>query len=95
MKGLVRIEHGDLREIDLSRATVVVVYLLREGIEEIKEKLMECLRRGCRVICNTFGIRGLNHVDVMDCGTSTRLFLYDARCLGSLDPLTSGRSADA
>ena len=47
---------GDLRTVDLSEASVVVTYLLPEAMEEISSKLKEALQRGCRVVCNTWGI---------------------------------------
>ena len=45
--GQVSVIHGDLREVDLSEATVVVMYLLPEAIAEIAQPLLlPLLRRG-------------------------------------------------
>jgi hypothetical protein len=37
---------GDLRDLDLTAATIIVLYLLPESIEIIKSNLIECLQRG-------------------------------------------------
>ena len=41
------------------RRHVLVLYLLPEAIEQFREQLLACLRRGTRVVCNTWGIAGL------------------------------------
>ena len=57
---IVRAVKGDLREVDLSFASVVVTYLLPDSIEEIKESVVvPLLQRGVRLICNTWGPKGL------------------------------------
>jgi SAM-dependent methyltransferase len=57
----VRCVRGDLRDVDLSDATAVVLNLLPEGVEAVQEKLMKLLRekRGVRVLCNTWGFKGV------------------------------------
>jgi len=65
---LVTAMHCDLRTVDISDATVVVLYLLPESIEIIKEKLIECLSRGCTLICNTWGPKGLTPSERVTCG---------------------------
>lgn len=43
----VSIVHGDLRDVDLSDATVVVTYLLPQAMEDIAQShLLPLLRRG-------------------------------------------------
>jgi SAM-dependent methyltransferase len=55
---LVQITQGDLLELDLSRATVLVIYLLPEAMELLKPKLVDCLRRGVRIISQQWSIKG-------------------------------------
>jgi hypothetical protein len=60
--GKVRCVRGDLRHVDLSDATAVVLHLLPEGIEAVQEKVFKLLRgkRGVRVLCTTWGFQGVN-----------------------------------
>lgn len=53
MRELVSVIHGDLREIELCRASVVTLYLLPESILLIEEMLLDAVRKGTIVICNT------------------------------------------
>jgi precorrin-6B methylase 2 len=67
---------GDLREIDLSNATVLVIYLLPEAIEEIKKKLEEVVRQGAILICNTWGPKGWKYIEKKICGDLNNVDLY-------------------
>jgi SAM-dependent methyltransferase len=60
--------HGDLLDIDLSDATVVVLYLLPEAVELIRLKLEAVVRNGKIVICNSWGPKGWNPVICETCG---------------------------
>lgn len=51
--------HGDLREVDLSPGTVISMYLLPEAIELIKDQLIDALKRGAMVVCNSWGLKGI------------------------------------
>lgn len=86
LEELVRVEQGDLTELDLSDATVIVLYLLPEGMQAVKAALVECLQRGCRVICNSWGIPGIEHSDMKECGqfNQNRLFLYTSASVANL-----------
>jgi ubiquinone/menaquinone biosynthesis C-methylase UbiE len=81
----VRIIHGDLLELDLSDATIIVLYLLSESIELIKPKLIEAINRGCIIICNTFTPKGLTPCERKYCGfaNNVTLFKYDRTSLPS------------
>ena len=52
---LVSVVHGDLRDLDISSATVIVLYLLPESIQLILEMLVNALKNGSIIICNTVG----------------------------------------
>jgi SAM-dependent methyltransferase len=70
---------GDLREVDLSPATVLVLYLLPEAIEEIKKQLEEVVcREGAVLICNTWGPKGWKYIEKRVCGdfNNVDLFVY-------------------
>lgn len=76
----VEVRHEDLLETDLSTATVIVCYLLPEAIELIKPKLEEALRRGVRLVCNTWGPKGFKSVKTVQCGllnASVTLLMFD------------------
>jgi SAM-dependent methyltransferase len=70
---------GDLRELDLSTATVIVIYLLPDAIEEIKSKLEEAVRNGATLICNTWGPKGWKFIEKKLCGylNNVDLFVYN------------------
>jgi len=64
----VKIVHDDLRTLDITSATIIVIYLLPESISEIEPVLVEALHRGCVIICNTWGLKSLQPVETIDCG---------------------------
>jgi SAM-dependent methyltransferase len=59
LESLVTVVSGDLCEVDLSPATVLVLYLLPEAIELIQDKLIAAVRNGCVLICHTWGPKSL------------------------------------
>lgn len=80
---LVSAVHGDLREVDFTAASIIVLYLLPESIEELKPKLIECLSNEVTIICNTFGLKGIIPVQKVLCGhlNGVTLFMYNKRSL--------------
>ena len=78
---------GELRSVEvvdfldpaeLERATVRVVYLLPEAIAGLQTRLLECVQRGARLVCNTWGLVGVaaaGETNVADKG-ATKLWLY-------------------
>ena len=76
LQSLVSVIHGDLRDIDLSTATVIVLYLLPESIELIKAKLYTAIENGTILICNTWGPKGLKPFTKVTCGPSNNCHLY-------------------
>jgi len=81
----VKIIHGDLLDLDLSEATIIVVYLLPDAVDMIKPKLLEALRRGCKLICNTWGPKSsiLQPSKRVQCGfcDNVTLLYYDRNSL--------------
>ena len=84
---------GDLLAPDIiaqwsAAATVLVLYLLPEAIEQFREQLLACLRRGTRVVCNTWGIAGLTPAARVDCGPwrNVTLLVYDRSALPASPP---------
>ena len=69
-------------------ATVLVLYLLPEAIEQFREQLLACLRRGTRVVCNTWGIAGLTPAARVQCGPwqNVTLLVYDRSALAASPP---------
>lgn len=58
LEGRGRIIHGDLFQIDLSKADVVTLYLTPSGNEKLKPKLEKELRQEVRVASHDFSIPG-------------------------------------
>jgi precorrin-6B methylase 2 len=48
---------GDMYEADISRATVIVLFLLTDNLRQLSPKLLG-LKPGTRIVANTFGIEG-------------------------------------
>ena len=48
---------GDMFEADISKATVMVLFLLPDNLKRLRQKLFD-LRPGTRIVGNTFGIEG-------------------------------------
>ncbi len=55
-----KVIHGDLREVDLSDADVVILYLLTSTNELLRPKLEKTLKPGARVVAHDFEIREWN-----------------------------------
>lgn len=74
---------GDLRQLDLSRAKVITIYLLPESIEQIKGELFKALENDSVLIFNTWGLKSLTPKIKTACGFSDNvtLLLYDKSCL--------------
>ena len=79
----VKCVRGDLENVDLEDASVIVLYLLPAGIAGLQDKLKDCLARGSRVVCNTWGMKGYEPTDTVDCDDpgNTRLELYTKESL--------------
>jgi protein-L-isoaspartate O-methyltransferase len=54
----IRVVHADLRNVDLSPADVVTMYLMTESNEIIKPKLEQTLRPGTRVVSHDYRVPG-------------------------------------
>ena len=80
LNDLVTIIHGDLLEVDFSTATVIAVYLLPEAIELLRSKFVAALLRGARIICNTWGPKGLRPIQKIQCGDlgNVTLLVFDS-----------------
>jgi predicted RNA methylase len=71
--------HGDLREVDLSGADVVVLYLLTSSNELLRPHLEKALKPGARVVSHDFEVRGWNPVRVVMAsahGRVHRIYVY-------------------
>lgn len=73
---------------DLPMPTVIVLYLLPEGIAEIEEDLMKLLPRA-RIVCCSWGLKEIRPIvekEVYDrkTGATTTLYLYTNECFERL-----------
>jgi precorrin-6B methylase 2 len=90
LEDLAQAVSGDLLNVELSQATILVLYLLPAAIDQLQEKLIEALRKNDKlvIICNTWGIKALRVVEKISCGylNNVTLFKYNNQ---SLQPASS------
>ena len=81
----ITVVEDDLRNLSLDDATIIILYLLPESVEEIKPKLINALQRGAILICNTWGPKDMVPVVRTECGFSNNVILwkYDKSSLNS------------
>jgi len=75
---LVTAVHGDLLDLDLSEATVIILYLLPDAIKILEPKLAAAIRSGKKLICNTWGPKSLIPTKKVVCGqlNNIEILLY-------------------
>lgn len=80
---LVSAINGDLLQVDIDPATVIIVYLLPEALELIKIKLVSFLRRGGILLCNSWGLKGIKEIEKRTGGfaNNVHFYLYDNSCV--------------
>ena len=61
----VKVVQGDVMDVDLSRATVVLCYLIPKASEALKPKFEAELRPGARVVMESFPVPGWKDEDTM------------------------------
>lgn len=79
LEGRCTVIQGDLREVDLSSADVVVLYLLTRSNELLRPNLEKTLKPGARVVSHDFEVRGWNPVRVVMApahGRVHRIYVY-------------------
>ena len=92
-----QIEHGDLRDLDLSDATIIILYLLPEAIEQLKPKLLACLERGAKIVASTWGLKELQPVENRLSGPyrNVPLMLYTSQCLAQVAAAAAAARTEA
>ena len=74
-----RFVHGDMFEADISKATVLALFLLPDNLRKLKPKF-ERLRPGTRIVTNGFEIDGWQPREIgtieRDCGGWCAAYLY-------------------
>jgi protein-L-isoaspartate O-methyltransferase len=60
VSGRVAFEHGDVLRADLSRASVVTIYLLGSLMNRLQPKLLAELKPGTRIVSHAFSMTGWN-----------------------------------
>jgi ubiquinone/menaquinone biosynthesis C-methylase UbiE len=81
LSGKIRIVVGDLREADLSGASVVTLYLTTEANELLRDRLARGLRPGSRVVTYLFPIPGWVPTKELDLG---KLSFEEGQFVGKL-----------
>ena len=74
MTGRVEFVNGNLFELDLSRATVVTMYLLPDINMKLRPKLLETLRPGTRIVSHAFDMGDWKPEEKLEVNGSTIYF---------------------
>lgn len=54
----IQVIHGNMLDVDVSKADVVTMYLVRDANDMLRPKLESSLRAGARVVSHHFEVRG-------------------------------------
>lgn len=76
----VSVVHANMLDADISKADVVVIYLLRDSNDLIRPKLEASLRPGTRVVSHDYEIRGWKPIAVEEADAHKRahkIYLYE------------------
>lgn len=68
--------HGDLFDADISKATVVTIYLSRGVNRRLEPKLRKELRPGTRIVSHQFPIENWQPEETKEAEDGTTLYLY-------------------
>jgi len=74
-----RVIQGDIREVNLSDADVVVLYLLTSSNELLRPNLERQLKPGARVVSHDFEVRGWRPIRVIEVpahGRTHQIYVY-------------------
>ncbi len=80
LEGKASVIHGNLLDIDISKADVVTIYLLRDSNDVVRPKLESSLKPGTRVVSHDYEIRGWKPVLVDKAEANKRshsIYLYE------------------
>ncbi len=58
LEGKIQVIHGNMLEVDISKADVVTMYLVRDANDMLRPKLERSLKPGARVVSHDFEVRG-------------------------------------
>ncbi|MCX6594805.1 MAG: class I SAM-dependent methyltransferase [Acidobacteria bacterium] len=58
LEGKIQVIHGNMLDVDVSKADVVTMYLVRDANDMLRPKLERSLRVGARVVSHDFEVRG-------------------------------------
>lgn len=72
----VKVVYGDLFEIDLSKADVVICYLLQSTNDKLEVKLINELQPSTRIVSNTFIFHSLPKIAVDE----SAIYVYSVGC---------------
>lgn len=75
--------HQDLLQVNLLDATIIVLYLLPDAVEQLRQPLTAFLLRGGLLVCNTWGVKGWEPIDKVLSGfaQNVNLFVFDRTSL--------------
>ena len=84
----IKVIHSDICNIldklvnsnELPIPTIIYIYLLPAAIERIQPNLEILLRKNVRIVCNTWGLKGLKgrELDVWSGNISTSVYVYES-----------------
>ena len=75
-----RFVHGDMFEADISKATVLALFLLPDNLQKLRPRFERMLRPGTRIVTNGFPIDGWEPKEIgkaeRDCDSWCTAYLY-------------------
>lgn len=83
-KEQVSILHDNVLNIDFLEANAIFIYLVPAGMRALRERLIEALRRGVRIVTYVFSIPDLTPIDVKIYKGITKIYLYTQESLSEI-----------
>lgn len=72
----IQIIYDNVLNVNFSDATVIFIYLVPEGMRQLKHLLVDALDRGVRIVTYVFAIPDLQPTDIKLYKSSTKIYLY-------------------
>lgn len=72
----ITILHDNVLNIDFDNATKLFIYLIPDGIKQLKDKLVNALERDVIIVTYVFSIPDIQPSQVMVYKSSTKIYLY-------------------
>eukprot|EP01031_Cornospumella_fuschlensis_P029598 gene29598-35731_t len=75
--GQIILLHDNVLNVDFDSATAIFVYLLPEGMKQLKDKFVSLLDRGVRIVSYVFSIPDIAPAKIELYKSATKIYLYE------------------